>query len=417
VLERRQTLDQALDHALARTPGLDPRDRQLARAITTFALKRLGSIRAALDARLKKTLAESPADFGANLIVGAAQILTMAVPAHAAVDLAVTLTAADRTLAGLTGVVNAVLRRIADERDAILAGHDPRIDLPAWLIARWDDTYGRGRATAIAAATAQESTLDVTALADPARWAEALGGRLLANGSIRLDSHAPVQSLQGYEDGVWFVQDAAAAAPAPLLRARPGERVLDLCAAPGGKTAQLAATGADVTAIDRSAPRLKRVAENLARLKLSATLVAADAATWDGPPADAILLDAPCAGTGTIRRHPDIAWTKTPEDVATLAALQTKLLDRAAALLRPGGRLVYSTCSLEPEEGERQIAALLARRPDLARDPVRPGEAPGFDAAIDADGALRTTPEMWPDPDPRRAGLDGFYAARVRRAG
>ncbi|MBN9062531.1 MAG: RsmB/NOP family class I SAM-dependent RNA methyltransferase [Rhizobiales bacterium] len=417
VLEKGAALDDALAEAGARLPALDERDARLARSILTVALKRLGTLRQALDVCLKTPLAQSPPDLAAILTTAAAQLLFMGVPDHAAVDSAVALTRADRRIAGLSGVANAVLRRIAAERKAILDRHDPCADLPGWLIQRWRLAYGPERTARIAAALGQEPTLDITPLSDPEGWAERLGGRLLPTRSIRLISHDPVPALPGYADGAWFVQDAAAAIPARLLDTKPGERVLDLCAAPGGKTAQLAATGAAVTAIDRSSARLGRLRQNLARLGLKADIIAADAAAWAGEPADAILLDAPCASTGTIRRHPDVAWTKTETDIASLAALQARLLDHAAGLLKPGGRLVYSTCSLEPEEGERQIETLLERRRDLALDAVLPAEAPALGAAIDERGALRITPDLWPAEEARLSGLDGFYAARLRRVG
>ncbi len=410
-------MDDALQRALARGGELDHRDAQLARSITTIALKHLGGLRKALDARLEKGLAATPPELAATLIVGATQILFMAIPAHAAVDCAVELTRADRRLSGLAGVANAVLRRISSEKDALLEDHDPVADLPDWLARRWRETYGEAKLQKIAAALALEPTLDVTPLSEATDWAERLDGALMPTGSIRLRSLAPVETLSGYQEARWFVQDAAAALPAKLLSAQAGERVLDLCAAPGGKTAQLAATGASVIAVDRSSARLKRLKENLNRLHLTAQVVTADAAAWSGESADAILLDAPCASTGTIRRHPDVAWTKSEDDVRSLAALQSRLIDHAIDLLKPGGRLVYSTCSLEPEEGEQQIESLLRRRSDVRLDPIAAGEAPGLADAIDAHGALRTTPDLWPDPQPRLAGLDGFYAARLRRAG
>ena len=200
-----------------------------------------------------------------------------------------------------------------------------------------------------------------------------------------------------------------------LLQTRPGERVADLCAAPGGKTAQLAVTGADVLAVDRSAQRMKRFAANMERLGLTVTPRIADAATLEAEPFDAILLDAPCTATGTIRRHPDVAWNKTEADIAKLSALQARLLDRAALLLKPRGRLVYCTCSLEPEEGEEQIAAFLARTPGLVRDPIKPDEFPGLETLLSPEGDIRSTPDLWPNSDPRLAGLDGFYAARLRK--
>jgi 16S rRNA (cytosine967-C5)-methyltransferase len=234
---------------------------------------------------------------------------------------------------------------------------------------------------------------------------------------VRLSSRLPIAELDGYAEGEWWVQDAGAALPARLLRARPDERILDMCAAPGGKTAQLALAGANVTALDRSAERLKLLAANLSRLRLRADIAVADATSFHAPPFDAILIDAPCSATGTIRRHPDVAWTKKPGDVETLALLQTKMLDRAATLTRPAGRIVYCTCSLEPEEGEAQIAAFLRRNPDFRRDPIDPAGEGIPENFVNAEGDLRTTPQMLPNLDPRLAGVDGFFAARVARRG
>jgi 16S rRNA (cytosine967-C5)-methyltransferase len=226
-----------------------------------------------------------------------------------------------------------------------------------------------------------------------------------------------VTELEGFNSGEWWVQDAAAALPARLLNAGPGSRVADLCAAPGGKTAQIAAAGAEVTAVDRSAPRLRRLAENLKRLGLTVKTITADATTLEAEPFDAILLDAPCSATGTIRRHPDVAWLKSGNDITRLTQLQARLLDAAARLLKPGGTLVYSTCSLEPEEGERQIAALLARNPALERSPVTADEVGGHAEFITGLGELRTLPHHLPHAEPRLAGLDGFFAARLRARG
>jgi len=230
---------------------------------------------------------------------------------------------------------------------------------------------------------------------------------------VRTLARGAVGALPGYAEGAWWVQDAAAALPVRLFGPIDGLRVADLCAAPGGKTAQLAAGGARVTAVDRAPARLDRVRENLARLSLAAELVWADAAEWDAEPFDAVLLDAPCSSTGTIRRHPDIAWLKQPSDIAKLAALQGRLIDRAVALTKPGGKLVYCTCSLEPEEGEDVVAGLLARSPAVRRLPVTPGELFGRDEFITASGDLRTLPCYLPDADSRFSGLDGFYAARL----
>jgi 16S rRNA (cytosine967-C5)-methyltransferase len=224
-----------------------------------------------------------------------------------------------------------------------------------------------------------------------------------------------VRELPGFADGAWWVQDAAAALPARLLAVKPGERVADFCAAPGGKTAQLAAASADVVAVDRSAKRLVRLSENLERLKLAAETRVADATILDAPPFDAILLDAPCSATGTLRRHPDVAWTKDEMDVRRLADLQRRLLDAAARLLRPGGRLVYCTCSLEPEEGEEQAASFLARHPDFSRVPVTADEVGGLTDLVSPEGDLRTLP-FHLSVDGARGGLDGFFAARFVRS-
>jgi 16S rRNA (cytosine967-C5)-methyltransferase len=394
--------------------GLSGRDEALARAIATVAFRHFGTIRHALAARLDKGM---PSDerLAIVLIVGAAQILFLDVPNHAGVDTAVRLAASDKRLRGMTGVVNAVLRRLARERDAVLAGTDAlAINTPEWLAGRWTRRYGEATARAIAEAHARGAALDITVKDDPEGWAARLDGIAVPTGSVRLLARTAVPDLPGYEEGAWWVQDAAAALPARLLCVRPGERVADLCAAPGGKTAQLAQAGGRVLAVDRSQKRLRRVEDNMARLGLSVETLAADAATLDAEPFDAILLDAPCSATGTLRRHPDVAWVKREADLEGLTNLQARLLDRAAALLRPGGRLVYCTCSLEPEEGEERVAAFLAENPGFARDPIRPDEV-ALPDAVDARGDLRTLPSLRLGVDPEREGLDGFYAARLVR--
>jgi 16S rRNA (cytosine967-C5)-methyltransferase len=415
VLQRGRPLDEALDDPKGPLAGLDPRDRALARAIAGTVLRRLGSLRAAVGKFLRKPLDPRGA-LESILLTGAAQILLMDVPDHAAVGLAVDQANHDRAARPFAPLVNAVLRNLVRERDSLAdLLDDPLRDVPPWLAERRTRAFGAEIARAIAVAERDEPALDITVKSDAEEWAQKLGGELLPTGTIRLVPSGPVPELPGFNDGAWWVQDAAAALPARLLKAGPGQRVADLCAAPGGKTAQLAATGADVVAVDRSAPRLRRLTENLNRLGLSAETVTADATMWQGGPFDAILLDAPCSATGTIRRHPDVAWLKGPDDVEKLAALQTKLLDAAASLLKPGGVLVYSTCSLEPEEGEAQIAALLERRPDLARDPVAAAEVGGEAAFITPLGEVRTLPSHLPHAEKRLGGLDGFYAARLRR--
>jgi 16S rRNA (cytosine967-C5)-methyltransferase len=279
---------------------------------------------------------------------------------------------------------------------------------------RWRKHYGQEAAQLISEIHMHEPTLDITVKSDPDSWAKEFDGIVLPTGSVRLTSHTPVVELPGYADGEWWVQDAAASLPAKLLHMQPDERVLDMCAAPGGKTAQLAQARANVTALDRSAERLKLLASNLERLHLRASIAVGDAATYQAGVFDAILIDAPCSATGTIRRHPDVAWTKKTGDLEALSSLQGKMLTRAASLIRPGGRLVYCTCSLEPEEGEAQISGFLRRNPDFQRDPV--SEADGVPKEfINNEGDLRTLPSYFPNENKRLSGIDGFFAARLVR--
>jgi 16S rRNA (cytosine967-C5)-methyltransferase len=399
----------------ARLNGLSARDVALVRSIATVALRRLGVIRHVLAELLEKGLPRQGQRLEWVLMAAAAQILFLDLADHAAVDLAVRATRLEPKTAPFAGLVNGVLRNLVRRREEFLAlAQSQQLDAPPWLAQRWRKAYGEPAERAIAAMHVQEPPLDVSVKSDPELWARRLDGVVLPTGSVRLRTHAPIHELEGYKEGEWWVQDAAAALPARLLRAQPDERVLDMCAAPGGKAAQLALTGARVTALDRSAERLKLLASNMARLRLHVDVAVADAATFSAQPFDAILLDAPCSATGTIRRHPDVPWTKKPGDIDALAMLQTRMLERAAALLRPGGRLVYCVCSLEPEEGEMQIAAFLRRNPEFRREPV--GVTDGVPAEfISAEGDLRTLPHFWPAEDPRLAGIDGFFAARLTR--
>ncbi|MEE7456764.1 MFS transporter [Methylorubrum populi] len=412
----------ALEDALAqarRGVGLEAGEAALARAIATASFRRLGFIRAALAERLRDGLPEDKPHLLALLITGTAQILDLAVADHAAVDLSVRLAKADPQLQHLAPLVNAVLRRVVRERDAIRAGEGDPLDrnTPDWLARRWRATYGEAEARRIATAHLEGAAVDLTVRGEPEQWAERLGGTLLDLGSVRLTNvREAVAELPGYADGVWWVQDAAAALPVRLLAPASGERVADLCAAPGGKTAQIAAAGAAATAVDRSGARLERLARNLERLGLAAEVVTADALDLpEEAPFDAVLLDAPCSATGTIRRHPDVAWTKTEGDLARLVGLQRRLLDKAARLVRPGGRLVYCTCSLEPEEGSTQVASFLARHPDFERVVLTPDRLAGHAELIDAAGDLRTLPSHLGGGSGRAGGLDGFFASLLRR--
>jgi 16S rRNA (cytosine967-C5)-methyltransferase len=413
VLRRRRPLDEMLD-TTRELATLEERDRALTRAIVSTVMRRLGTLRHLLGLFLDRGPPPQVPRVETALLIGAAQILFLGVPDHAAVDLAVRLVQADREALHFAGLVNAVLRRVTREGTERLATLDtPVLDTPDWLLARWAATYGTSTAHAIAAANTHEPALDLTVKNDAALWAEKLGGRMLPTGSVRVIAHGAVTALPGFAEGAWWVQDAAAALPARLIGDIAGRRVADLCAAPGGKTAQLAAAGALVTAVDRAPGRLRRLAENLARLSLTAESVCANVAEWTAEPFDAVLLDAPCSSTGTIRRHPDVPWLKQAVDIASLAALQRRLLERAVALTKPGGTLIYCTCSLEPEENETVIAEFIAREPSVRRAPITAAEVFGQAQFVTPDGDLRTLPCHFPDADSRFAGIDGFYAARL----
>ena len=418
VLRRRRPLDAELDGA-EQHPGLAAladRDRALVRKLVATVLRRVGTLRHLLRHFLERGFPDDAPRAETVLLIGAAQILFLDVPDHAAVDLSVRLVQADRRAAKYPGLINAVLRRIAREGPELIAALDTApLDTPPWLLARWTRNYGADVARAIAIAHGHEPPLDLTVKADTESWAQRLRGRVMPTGTVRTTEQGKVSLLPGYSEGAWWVQDAAAALPARLFGDVAGKHVADLCAAPGGKTAQLSAAGAKVTAVDRSANRLVRLRENLMRLGLHADMIAADATEWQGGPFDAVLIDAPCSSTGTIRRHPDVGWLKSEIDLAQLIGLQQRLLDRAVALTRPGATIVYCVCSLEPEEGDQQIETLLARETGVRRKPVQPQEIDGIGEFLGPGGDLRTLPSHWSDPDPRMAGLDGFFAARLER--
>jgi 16S rRNA (cytosine967-C5)-methyltransferase len=422
VLNRHRALDEMLEGSDARAAtsalaALSDRDRGLTRAIVAVVLRRLGTLRSLLGSVLEEGPPAQAPRVETALLIGAAQILFLEVPDHAAVDLAVRLAREDRMALHFAGLVNAVLRRIAREgKERIAALDAPVLDTPPWLMARWIKTYGEATAHAIAAANGREPALDLTVKSDAETWAAKLDGRVLPTGSVRTIVHGAVTGLPGFDEGAWWVQDAAAAIPARLLGNVAGLRVADLCAAPGGKTAQLIVAGARVTAVDRAPGRLKRLQENLTRLSLEAELVCADVAAWTPDQLfDAVLLDAPCTSTGTIRRHPDVPWLKRSADIASLAAAQRRLLDHAITLIKPGGTLVYCTCSLEPEEGVDVVADLLAREQSVRRVPITAAEVFGQTDFINPDGDLRTLPCHFTDADSRFAGVDGFYAVRLEK--
>jgi 16S rRNA (cytosine967-C5)-methyltransferase len=420
VLHKHRTLDDQLDGAAAH-PGLKAladRDRALMRRLVATILRRLGTLGHVLSRLLDRGIPTDAPRAQSALLIGAAQILWMDVPDHAAVDLSVRLVQSDRRAAKYAGLVNAVLRRCAREGQPLIDEvKSQTLDIPEWLMARWRAHYGEATAREIAVALSHEPSLDITVKSDAAQWATRLHGETLPTGTVRTLLQGSVMMLPGFTEGHWWVQDAAAALPARLFGDLAGKSIVDLCAAPGGKTVQLALAGARVTAVDRSPNRMARLRDNLARLSLEAETVVTDAADWQGENSgggfDGILVDAPCTSTGTIRRHPDVAWLRQEVDIAALAALQKRLLQKAVALLKPGGTLVYCTCSLEPEEGEQQISALLATDSTMRRAPVGAAEVAGLTEILTADGDLRTLPCHLPHDDPRLGGLDGFYAARL----
>lgn len=410
MLGRRRPLDEAF---AAWLDGAEfaARDGAFVRHLVTTTLRRLGQIDALIDHCLARPLPERAHTTRNILRLGACQLVFLQTPPHAAVDTSVAL-ARRRRQGHHLALINAVLRRLASEGRTLAAEQDaPRLNTPEWLWRSWSEAYGAETCRNIAAAHLRQPPLDLTARGSAAQLADSLGAALLPTGSVRLDHHGPITDLPGFAEGAWWVQDAAAALPARLLGEVRGRRVIDLCAAPGGKTAQLAAAGAEVIAVDRAAARLRRVEENLSRLRLAAELVHADALRWRPPaPADAVLVDAPCSATGTIRRRPDVVWTKSAADVAALAALQSRLIGAAAAMLRPGGVLIYCACSLQPEEGPEQRASALGAGIGLRPEAISAAEIGGLAECVTAAGELRTLPCHLAE----RGGMDGFYAVRFR---
>ncbi|AFL54350.1 16S rRNA (cytosine967-C5)-methyltransferase [Sinorhizobium fredii] len=419
VIDRRTSLDGMLDqeHGNPAYRELNDADRALVRAILNSALRHLPRIRAAIDSLLQTPLPEGARALEHVLTVAAAQILYLDIPDHSAVDLAVEQAQSDPRNRRFASLVNAVLRRLSREKETILEKVRSVPAIPVWFHDRLVAHYGRAQAEGISEAQLVPAAIDLTVKSDPALWAERLGGTVLPTGSVRLgDFSGAIPSLPGFAEGAWWVQDAAASIPARLFGDLSGKTVVDLCAAPGGKTAQLILAGANVTALDQSSSRLRRLKGNLERLGLEARTKETDMADFRPDELfDAALLDAPCSSTGTTRRHPDVLWTKGPEDVEKLAQLQERLLRHALSVVKPGGIVVFSNCSLDPREGEDVVARVLDEGL-CERVPIAASDWPGFEAAITAVGEFRTTPAMLPLAAPFSSGLDGFYAAVLRRA-
>ena len=399
-----------LDAALAATAHLDTRDSGFARVIASETLRRLGQ----LDALISTYVPKPPARNRAGpvpeiLLAGACELLFLNVAAHAAVDAANRLAQADDKAVHFKSLINAVLRRVAREGAELIARQDAaRLNTPDWLWQRWSEVYGEETAHAIGAAHLGVPPLDIVTKNSPLHDAVHLFADV-----FRLGEHVRVDTLPGYANGDWWVQDAAATLPVRLLGDVCGKTVIELCAAPGGKTAQLAAYGAQLIAVERDESRMARLRENLARLHLDATLVVKDVRDFRPEnPAPYVLLDAPCSATGTIRRHPELPWIKGANDVMLCAQAAGELLDAAADMTTKGGLLVFAVCSLEREEGSEQIEAFLRRRPEFAREKIAPKDIFGLSELIDASGDLRTLPCHFA----QQGGMDGFYAARLRRS-
>ena len=409
-----QPLDQLLE-TNAEFCELEGRDRSFAHALVASSLRHGGEIKAILGKFLIKPLPRSSGMTVDILTVATAQLLFMDVSPHAVIDLSVDLAKQDKKAQHFSGLINAVLRKVSIGGKAILKDLDaPRLNTPDWLWEQWVSAYGEETARDIATSHLLEAALDISVKGKPEYWATELRGELLPTGTIRLAStDRNLQELPGFHIGEWWVQDAASALPVKLLGNIKGQSVLDLCAAPGGKTAQLASAGAIVTAVDDSPSRMETLQENLARLKLSARTRIADVLSL---PADVlydnVLLDAPCSATGTIRRHPDLVYLKSPQQLAGLVDLQQKMLERAASLVRPGGKLVYCTCSLSPLEGERQVFKFLRAHGNFVLSPLTAKDLAQQEQFITPAGLMRCLPSLTIGASP---GLDGFFAARLDR--
>lgn len=416
VMDDARNLDALCDrqHGLSRFLRLEARDQGLARAIAVTAVRKHNQI----EAVLKKLMDRPPPKRARFLIhslhVAASQILFLDAPDSAAVDLAVTAIGDDERTSRFRGMSNAVLRRMVREKDIVLEKTKETSALPKWMEKALRKDYGKDKAFNVSKLISLEPMVDLTVKSDPQSWADKLGGFVLPTGSVRLTNTDAVNTLEGYDAGEWWVQDAAAALPARLINIDKSSSVLELCAAPGGKTAQLAHAGYNVTAVDISEPRLERLEQNLERLNLNAKLIQTDILEFEPEEKfDAILLDAPCSSTGTIRRHPDVLWTRSADDITALAKLQFTLFEKAKEFLKPGGIFVFSNCSMLKQEGEDLLASVSKQFEDLQIDPIKVEEVNGLEECINGQGALRTLPfHLANEEQASFGGLDGFFACR-----
>jgi len=409
VMENHNPLEQVLA-GQADYQGLEARDRAFARLIAATTFRRMGQINAALKPFVKQ---KPPKLVYAALQTAAAQILYLGTPPHAAVGETVAMLKSRGSSKGFANMANAVLRRVVEEGSNYAGAQPPKINIPGWIRGEWERAYGRQAGRKMALQLAKDPVLDISVKSDPSRWAKTLGGQVIGAETVRLDKIGDITALEGFEDGEWWAQDVAASLPVQILGNVKGKRVLDLCAAPGGKTLQLAAKGAIVTAVDKSEGRLQRLAENLERTRLTAEIICADALEWAPKKIgfDIVLLDAPCSATGTFRRHPDVLYNKTPKDVANLVRLQAKLLAKAASFLRPGGTLLYSTCSLQPAEGFSGLSKFLQIMPDFRLIPILSVSGLALPEDAFSNGGLRSLPYYLED----KGGMDGFFIAQLER--
>ncbi len=410
VLNRRKNFEDALaiNEAFRKLPD---RDKRFARLVSATTLRRLGQIDEVIGKFIEKPLPKSAQSVKDIMRLAIAEMLFLGVAPHASVDSAVTL-AETNNLVKFKGLTNSVLRRTSREGAAILATVSETQNIPEWMLNGWIQNYGKEEADRITSASLMEPPLDISVKKDPEGWAKRLNAKLLQTGTLRRTFEGPIGSMVGFDEGAWWVQDAAAAMPVRLLGDVNGLRVLDLCAAPGGKTAQLCSAGAKVTAVDRSEIRLKRLQRNLNRLGLSAEIILADGTEWRPTELfDAILLDPPCSSTGTIRRHPDILHSKKSHDLEILTKLQHRLLKNSLEMIKSGGRIIFCTCSLQPEEGEHFIENFFSKTKGIKREQIQLKEVGNMSEIVTTSGDLRTLPHhMF-----ARGGLDGFYACRLIR--
>lgn len=413
VLTKRMPLETALAQQDSHK-DLSARDRAFARLIAATTFRRLAQIDAALKPYIKQI---PPALVYALLRSGAAQMLYLGTPVHAAVGETVQVLKSRPHTKGFSGMANAVLRRVSENGKKLTAHVAPQENIPQWLRQSWEQSYGRTTMRKIAKALLADPPLDITVPDNPEAWADRLEATLLPGGTLRRPKIGDVSALPGFKEGAWWAQDISASLPVKLWGDIKGQTVLDMCAAPGGKTLQLAAKGAHVTALDRSENRATRISENLERTGLSAEIIITDAQNFDPHTHstsrlfDKVLLDAPCTATGTFRRHPDVIYNKQAKDVKALADIQDALLAKAAQCVRPGGEIIYCTCSLQAEEGEDRIVTFLENMPDFRLIPILPTALSGLEACISETGYLRSYPHLLSE----MGGMDGFFIARIIR--